>query len=345
MKSKRFIWLSIACNLFLIIGITILAIQYANENYYSVQSDITKTNQNIIDFQWPADKKMALSITFDDATISQIDSGIPILDKYGVKATFYVTLPNLEKRIDAWRKVINNGHEIGNHTTKHPCSLNYDGDHNNSLEYHTIIRMRNDLNVENIIIKNILGVNPVSFAYPCGQTFIGEGLNTKSYVPLVSEMFESGRLFADGSVNPVFSDMAQLPSEHLDDRSFDQIKGLIENARKTGKWLILTGHNIGTVQSLCHGYLTSPEYLTSSKSTIEAICKYAIDPKNGIWIDNVHNIASYIKGKRGEKQFVKVFINKNPISFFYSKLWSIYYISKMKLSNYKYIIQKKWCKF
>jgi hypothetical protein len=28
------------------------------------------------------------------------------------------------------------------------------------------------------------------------------------------------------------------------------------------------------------------------------LCKYAADPANGIWIDNVHNIASFIKQKR-----------------------------------------------
>jgi len=37
---------------------------------------------------------------------------------------------------------------------------------------------------------------------------------------------------------------------------------------------------------------------TSLLTTIEAICKYALDPANEIWIDNVHNIATYIKQKR-----------------------------------------------
>jgi peptidoglycan-N-acetylglucosamine deacetylase len=37
---------------------------------------------------------------------------------------------------------------------------------------------------------------------------------------------------------------------------------------------------------------------TSRLSTIEAICKYAMDPANGIWIAPVHEIASYIKEVR-----------------------------------------------
>ena len=47
-----------------------------------------KTIQNKSDFRWPEGKKMGLSLIFDDARLSQIDKGIPLLDKYGVKATF-----------------------------------------------------------------------------------------------------------------------------------------------------------------------------------------------------------------------------------------------------------------
>ena len=68
-----------------------------------------------------------------------------------------------------------------------------------------------------------------------------------------------------------------------------------ESAKKTGKWLILAGHEMSE----------SGTGLTSFLSTIEELCKYASDPANGIWIDNVHNIASYIKEKRGEKSYSK----------------------------------------
>jgi peptidoglycan-N-acetylglucosamine deacetylase len=38
---------------------------------------------------WPRDKRAGLSLTFDDARPSQVDSGTPIRDWYGIKATFY----------------------------------------------------------------------------------------------------------------------------------------------------------------------------------------------------------------------------------------------------------------
>ena len=54
-------------------------------------------------------------------------------------------------------------------------------------------------------------------------------------------------------------------------------------------------------------------FQTSQLATIEAICKYAADPGNGIWIDNVHNIAAYIKNKRGEQPFAVTPLYKNPL--------------------------------
>ena len=37
--------------------------------------------ENESPFKWPEGKKMAISLTFDDARITQIDKGIPLLDK------------------------------------------------------------------------------------------------------------------------------------------------------------------------------------------------------------------------------------------------------------------------
>ena len=51
----------------------------------SAQDYLTNRGQKRSDFQWPEGKKMALSLTFDDARLTQIDKGIPLLDKYNVK--------------------------------------------------------------------------------------------------------------------------------------------------------------------------------------------------------------------------------------------------------------------
>lgn len=331
MKIKHIACTLLVINIFLIASIISLKLRYEVDEFASESFIHQKPDQERFEFHWPKDKKMALSLTFDDARISQIDSGIPLLDTYNVKATFYVSPVSLIKKLEDWKSVANNGHEIGNHTVHHPCSNNYDFGDSNSLENYTLAEIQNELVNENVIINTQLGITPVSFAYPCGQTFIGDGVNTKSYVPLVSVIFKSGRLYSGGTVNPVFCDMAKLPSENLDNVSFEQIKDIIEKAKNTGKWLILTGHEIG------EGNM----YQTSSKKVIEEICKYALDPSNGIWIDNVHNISSYILEKRSNKPFLYLSQYQKTTSSTYSKLYSIFYISKMRISHYKYKLKQK----
>ncbi len=239
-------------------------------------------------FAWPEGKNMALSLTFDDARISQPDTGILILDKYGVKATFYISPGSMLQRIDQWKKAVQNGHEIGNHSILHPCSGNFTWSRSRALEDYSLQRMKTELDSANRLIKEILDVHLVSFAYPCGQTFIGRGINVQSYVPLIALMFESGRGWLSEAPNdPVYCDLSQLNAAELDGKSFEQVLKLIETAKAGGYWLILAGHEMNMEGNQ-----------TSQLKTIEAICKYATDPVNGIWIDNVHNIASYIKKKR-----------------------------------------------
>lgn len=240
------------------------------------------------DFTWPEGKKMALSLTFDDARLSQIDTGIPLIDKYGVKATFYISPGSMMKRSDKWKMAVLNGHDIGNHSVYHPCSGNFTWSRNKALEEYTLQKMMTELDSASRLINEILGINPVSFAYPCGQTFVGRGINVQSYIPLVAFMFESGRGWLNEAPNdPAYCDLSQLNAAELDGKSFEQVLRLIETAKANGNWLILAGHE-----------MNEEGFQTSQLKTIEAICKFATDPANGIWIDNVHNIASYIKRKR-----------------------------------------------
>lgn len=255
---------------------------------FSQAYDTGASGDNQHDFTWPEGKKMAISLTFDDARLSQPDKGIPILDKYGVKATFYISPGSMLDRLEEWKTAVRNGHEIGNHSVLHPCSGNFLWSRSRALEDYTMERMKVELDSASRLIYDKLGVNPVSFAYPCGQTFISRGINTQSYVPLVALMFESGRGWLNEAPNiPSYCDFAQLNATELDGKSFEQVLKLIETAKAAGSWLILAGHEMNTegVQ-------------TSRLETIEALCRYANDPVNGIWIDNIHNVASFIKEKR-----------------------------------------------
>jgi peptidoglycan/xylan/chitin deacetylase (PgdA/CDA1 family) len=241
------------------------------------------------DFSWPAGKRAAISLTFDDARFSQIDNGLPILDEYGAKATFYVSLRPMEERLDAWKKAAANDHEIGNHTMTHPCSGNFPFARERALENYTLDKMRNELEESNNIIERLLGVRPVSFAYPCGQKFVGRGQDLKSYVPLVAEEFLAGRGWMDEWANdPAFCDMAQLMGVELDGKDFEQVKQLFDRTLANGGWLVFCGHEIGE----------GGGRQTTLSSTLKAICEYAQDPANGLWLDTVEEVAGYILKQR-----------------------------------------------
>jgi len=245
-------------------------------------------------FSWPEDKKMALSLTFADARVSQVIYGIPLLDRYGVKATFYVTPHGVLRQLDSWKEAVKNGHELGNHTVRHPCNVNYTPQ--KGLADFTLDRMKEELDSCNRFIEETFGFRPVSYAYTCGETHVGRGTETKSYVPLVASLFETGRgSLHEGPNDPRVCDMAQLTGMELDGLLFEEVLKLIKAAKSKGQWLIFGGHEMNEGKHL--------QRHVSLLSTLDSICRYATDPANGIWIDNVRNIASYVKEKRGEEPF------------------------------------------
>lgn len=239
-------------------------------------------------FHWPEGKQMALSLTFDDARTSQVEKGIPLLDRYGISGTFYVSPGAMLESVEDWRAAVDSGHDIGNHTLVHPCSGNFPWAREKALEDYTLEKMASELDSASRLIQSVLGIWPSAFAYTCGQTFVGRGVNTQSYVPLVAARFETGRNWMnEGPNDPVYCDLARLNGTELDGKSFSEALKLIEEARVQGAWLVFAGHEMNDKGTQ-----------TSLLPTIDSICRYALDPANGIWIDNVSNIGKYLQRTR-----------------------------------------------
>src|SRR6476620_2267732 len=107
-------------------------------------------------FAWLNGKQAALSLSFDDARMSQVDSGTALLNQFGIKATFFIVPSNVEERMDGWRQAVANGHEIGNHTLTHPCTGNFSWSRKNALEEHNLDSIRNEITKSNDSIKQLL---------------------------------------------------------------------------------------------------------------------------------------------------------------------------------------------
>ena len=240
-------------------------------------------------FRWPGGKRAAVSLSFDDARPSQLDVGIPLLDRNGTPATFYLSPGSMVKRLADWKKVAaGKRHEIGNHSSTHPCTGNYGFSKSRALEDFTRSRMEADLDQANEEISRQLGVKPVSFAYPCGQKFIGRGEETQSYVPLVARRFLTGHGYLDEAANdPEVCDLANLMGIGFDDIRFDQMRGIVETAAKEGRWVVFVGHDVGT-----------PRRQTVVAEDLERLCRYLTDASSGVWIETVGTVARHIQSAR-----------------------------------------------
>ncbi len=70
---------------------------------------------------WRMDKKeKAVYLTFDDGPIPEITPWVlDLLDKYQIKATFFMVGDNIRKHPEEFKMVVERGHRLGNHTFNH----------------------------------------------------------------------------------------------------------------------------------------------------------------------------------------------------------------------------------
>lgn len=103
-------------------------------------------------------KEKKVAITFDtswgqDNTSALLD----ILDKKGVKCTFFIIGRWAEEFPDKTKDILKRGHEIGNHSDKHPDFTKLSSD-----------EMINEVAAADAKILAITGVKPVIFRFPEG---------------------------------------------------------------------------------------------------------------------------------------------------------------------------------
>ena len=190
----------------------------------------------------------AVTLRFDDGWVSDHDTVMPMLDKAGLKGTFYIiSRALLDYDFSGYlskafiKELYNHGHEIGAHSQNHPHLTQLSA----SEKRAEIEGSRQDL--------LDLNVGPISsFAYPYGEYDLAT-------IGLVQDAgFESAVSTIDGYVT-LKSDKLQLERQGITrDTTPDQIKTWIDNAIKNKQWLILSFHEIDHESDL---YGTTPEIL------------------------------------------------------------------------------------
>ena len=65
-------------------------------------------------------RRKVVYLTFDDGPIPEVTPWVlDVLDRYGIKATFFMVGDNVRKHPDVYEEVVRRGHRIGNHTMHH----------------------------------------------------------------------------------------------------------------------------------------------------------------------------------------------------------------------------------
>lgn len=169
-----------------------------------------------------------VSLTFDDGFSSQYKTALPILDKAGMKGTFYIVTRYLGTptymTADNVKALSADGQEIGSHTENHK-----------HLPTLTLAEQEEQIG-GSLTDFAALGLHPVSFAYPFGER------NDESYTALRAAGFQSART-VDYTLSGI--DPLQLQGYPLSNRTtFGAVKVAIDKARRDGTWLILVFHRI-----------------------------------------------------------------------------------------------------
>lgn len=247
---------------------------------------------------WPEPYHAAISLSFDDGLDSQLNFALPELDLRGFKATFYLNPRDVpvqgqtirwEENLQRWSTHQMNGHEIGNHTVNHPCSLNINAawQKGTNLIYWDLEKIEADILEAQRRIQSIFpNQTSNSFAYPCYESSVGRGSSRVSYTPIVAKYFPGarakGELRGDLANDPLFCDLHHLSSWPVERCAGAFMIGLVELAAKLGRWGIFTFHGIN------EGHLPA-----GSTDFIELL-DHLDYRRNEIWTAPVHEIAHHV---------------------------------------------------
>lgn len=232
---------------------------------------------------WKNGKRITVCLTYDDAMDSQLDAAGPQLDKHGFKGTFYLkgSSPSVYHRMDEWKALAANGHELGNHTLFHPCSGKRfpNREKDRDIDYYTIKRFLSEVAVSNTLLKSLDGKDKRTFAYTCGDKIV-EGENIGKYLP---KYVNGARGGAPDFLKKENIDVYHLPTFSCTGKTGDQMIRMVEKAKESNGLLILVFHGVGGG----HLKVESTEH--------EKLLKYLKEHEEEIWVAPVIDVVEYLK--------------------------------------------------
>ena len=160
-------------------------------------------------------------LTFDDGPSHKITPGIlDILAEEGINATFF-TLPYSDAD-DIFRRILSDGHEIGNHSYSHVYPTLYEG---------SISDFREDVIKARRFIEDNFGYSSTSFRFPGGSQDQSRSVRN----PRIDVINELGYKYFDWDIDP---------NDWRQGRSAEEIKNDILNETHGREHVIILLHDV-----------------------------------------------------------------------------------------------------
>ncbi|GAB4021072.1 polysaccharide deacetylase family protein [Spirosoma koreense] len=237
-------------------------------------------------------KKCAVALTYDDALLVHLTNVIPVLDSLGLKGTFYLSgyFPGFVENIPRWRAAAVRGHELSNHTLFHPCTGNTPGREwvkpANDLSKYTVQRMTDEIRMTNVLLKTLDGQTTRTFAYPCGDTKIGD----VDYYKLVETDFVAARGTKSEMKKITEIDFANIGSYAINGQTGEEMIDLVKKAQATNSLIVFLFHGVGGGHSL---NAALPEH--------NKLIRYLKQHEGDIWVAPFIDVARYAKDYRSKQ--------------------------------------------
>lgn len=145
----------ILITIFLLLGILVVACSKINWNFFLVS-----TNRIPLTIQQLRDDTKPVALTFDDGPHENTLKILDVLKAYNVKATFFVIGKAIAGNETILKRIVDEGHLIGNHSYSHEASF----------YWKSANAMQEDILKCNAHIEAVTGSNPNIFRPPFGVT-------------------------------------------------------------------------------------------------------------------------------------------------------------------------------
>lgn len=154
--------------------------------------DLIKVEEKEITTSTIAEEKVAY-LTFDDGPSTNTEKILEILDKYNVKATFFVVGPSYKSKNDLLIKIVQAGHKLAIHSYEHNYNYIYSSKENYLNDFYKCLNW----------IKDITGITPTIYRFPGGSS---NTIASKSLIKsVIKELDEQGFTHADWNVDTLDS--------------------------------------------------------------------------------------------------------------------------------------------